>query len=208
MSVSIIKDMPERDLVLHATAIKRHAPVGAISHLAGVSEATATAVLEQAVASGRAVSAKGAYALTPLAGVALAARYAKHFGALRADEQFVAAYEGFERINRTLKQIITDWQTLDVGGAKVANDHSNKAHDEAVIDRLGGLHEQAEVILTRLSAKLPRLRYYAEKLLAALEAAEDGDREWVSDIRRDSYHTVWFELHEELLRIMGREREE
>jgi hypothetical protein len=77
-----------------------------------------------------------------------------------------------------------------------------------VIDRLGGLHEQAEGILERLSAKLPRLQYYADKLLAALEASEDGDHEWVSDIRRDSYHTVWFELHEELLRIMGREREE
>jgi len=24
----------------------------------------------------------------------------------------------------------------------------------------------------------------------------------------DSYHTVWFELHEDLLRILGREREE
>lgn len=200
--------MPERDLVLHATAIKRHAPVAAIAHLAGVPEASAKAVLDQAVAGGRAVEAKGAFALTPLAGVALQARYARHFAPLRADEGFVAAYEGFERINRTLKQIITDWQTLDVGGAKVANDHSNKAHDEAVIDRLGGLHEQAEVILNRLSAKLPRLKYYADKLISALEASEDGDHEWVSDVRRDSYHTVWFELHEELLRIMGREREE
>lgn len=208
MSAAMTVGMPERDLVFHAAAIKRHAPLGAIAHLAGVPEARAQAVLEQAVAGGRAVEAKGAYALTPLAGVALQARYARHFQHLRSDEGFVAAYEGFERINRTLKQIITDWQTLDVGGAKVANDHSDKAHDAAVIDRLGGLHEQAEGILGRLAAKLPRLKYYADKLLAALEAAEDGESEWVSDIRRDSYHTVWFELHEELLRIMGREREE
>lgn len=201
-------NMPERDLVFHAAAIKRHAPVDAIAHLAGLPADRVRAVIEQAVATGRMMEAKGAYVLAPLAGVALNARYARHFGALRGDAAFVSAYEGFERINRTLKQIITDWQTLDVGGAKVANDHSDKAHDEAVIDRLGGLHEQAEPILARLSAGLPRLRYYADKLLAALEASEDGDHEWVSDIRRDSYHTVWFELHEELLRIMGREREE
>ncbi|VWX47313.1 hypothetical protein [Novosphingobium sp. 9U] len=200
--------MNERDLVLHATAIKRHAPLPAIAKLAGVPEAHAQAVIESAVATGRMVEARGAYALTPLAGVALVARYPRHFGTLREDAVFVGAYEGFERINRTLKQIITDWQTLDVGGAKVANDHSDKAHDEAVIDRLGGLHEQAEPILQRLASRLPRLKYYADKLLAALEASEDGDHEWVSDIRRDSYHTVWFELHEELLRIMGREREE
>jgi hypothetical protein len=200
--------MNQRDLVFHATAIKRHAPPAAIAALAGVSEAIARAELEAAVLTGRAFEAKGAYALTPLASVALQARYARHFAALRADAAFVGVYESFERINVSLKQIITDWQTLDVGGAKVANDHRDKAHDAAVIDRLGGLHEQAESILERLTGKLPRLRYYADKLLAALEAAEDGNHEWVSDIRRDSYHTVWFELHEELLRIMGREREE
>lgn len=200
--------MNQRDLVLHAAAIKRHAPAAAIAALAGVPAGAAQGELDAAVATGRAVEAKGAYALTPLAGVALQARYALSFADLRGDAGFVAAYEGFERINRNLKQIITDWQTLDVGGRKVANDHSDKTHDEAVIDRLGAMHEQAEPVLARLAQGLARLKYYGDKLLAALEAAEDGDHEWISDIRRDSYHTVWFELHEELLRIMGREREE
>lgn len=200
--------MNDRDLVFHATAIKRHAAPAAIAALAALPEDRVKSELDGAVASGRAVEAKGAYALTPLAGVALQARYARHFAALREDAVFVAAYEGFERINRGLKQIITDWQTLDVGGQKIANDHRDKAHDDAVIDRLGGLHEQAEPILERLAARSPRLAYYGRKLVAALEAAEDGEHEWVSDIRRDSYHTVWFELHEELLRTMGREREE
>ncbi|NQV20995.1 MAG: hypothetical protein HQ511_06225, partial [Rhodospirillales bacterium] len=45
-------------------------------------------------------------------------------------------------------------------------------------------------------------------LLAALEKAEDGETEFVSGAKVDSYHTVWFELHEDLLRILGREREE
>ena len=200
--------MNPRDLVFHATAIKRHAPAEAIAAIAGLPAEQVRAELAAAVATGRAVEARGAYALTPLAGVALHARYPRHFAGLRADAEFVSAYEAFERINIALKQLITDWQTLDVGGTRIANDHRDKEHDAAVIDRLGGLHEQAEPILVRLARKLPRLRYYADKLLAALEAAEDGDHEWVSDIRRDSYHTVWFELHEEVLRIMGREREE
>ena len=200
--------MNSRDLVLHAAAIKRHAPASAIAALAGLPADQAQVQLDALVASGRAIEAKGAYALTPLAGVALQARYAGHFAALRGDAGFSSAYQGFERINNTLKQIITDWQTLDVGGQKVANDHRDKAHDAAVIDRLGALHEQAEPILAKLAQGLPRLQYYGDRLLVALEAAEDGDSAWVSDIRRDSYHTVWFELHEELLRIMGREREE
>ena len=41
-----------------------------------------------------------------------------------------------------------------------------------------------------------------------LEKAEDGKVEWVSDARIESYHTVWFELHEDLLRLLGRQREE
>lgn len=200
--------MNQRDLVLHGAAIKRHAPAAAIAGLVMLPEDVAAGVLAEAVATGRAIEARGAYALTPLAGVALQARYGLHYRELRKDPGFRAAYEGFERINKTLKQLITDWQTITVGGSKVANDHGDKAHDAAVIDRLGALHEQAEPVLAGLAAGLPRLKVYGDQLLTALEAAEDGDHEWVSDIRRDSYHTVWFELHEDLLRIMGHEREE
>jgi hypothetical protein len=32
--------------------------------------------------------------------------------------------------------------------------------------------------------------------------------EWISDAKIESYHTLWFELHEDLLRLMRREREE
>ena len=42
----------------------------------------------------------------------------------------------------------------------------------------------------------------------ALEQAEDGNVNAVSDARSESYHTVWFELHEDLLRLTGRQREE
>lgn len=200
--------MNQRDLVLHGAAIKRHAPAAAIAHFIGLPEEVVAAELAAAVATGRAVGSGGAFALTPLAGVALQARYALHYAALRDDPQFMAAYERFERVNVTLKQVITDWQTVTVGGQALANDHSDEAHDARVVDRLGQVHEQAEPILAALSAKLPRMASYAPKLLAALEQAEDGETEWVSDIRRDSYHTVWFELHEDLLRIVGREREE
>ncbi|MBH1998120.1 MAG: hypothetical protein I8H96_03185 [Sphingomonadaceae bacterium] len=198
----------ERDLIFHGVAIKRHAGARAIAELVGLPEPRVSALLADAVASGRVVDTSGAFILAPLTRVALEARYGLHFAELRANKGFEAAYLAFERVNKSLKQVITDWQTISIGGNKVANDHSDRAHDEAVIDRLGEVHEQVEPILAALAAQWPRLTFYADKLLAALEAAEDGDHEWVSDIRRDSYHTVWFELHEDLLRIMGRVREE
>ena len=87
-------------------------------------------------------------------------------------------------------------------------DSSNREYDERIIGKLGDLHEQADPILARLAERLPRLALYRQKLLSALEKSEDGAVEWVSDARIDSYHTVWFELHEDLLRVMGRERVE
>ena len=45
-------------------------------------------------------------------------------------------------------------------------------------------------MLNDLAAALPRLSRYRDKLLAALEKAEDGAAEWVSAVKIDSYHTV------------------
>ncbi|MCY4406706.1 MAG: hypothetical protein OXC15_10085, partial [Rhodospirillaceae bacterium] len=130
------------------------------------------------------------------------------FAAQRTDPAFIAAYERFEAINRDLKALMTAWQTIEIDGESVLNDHANKDYDDRLIDRLGALHERAEAILQQLSAGLPRLAIYARKLEAALEKAEDGAIEWVSGARIESYHTVWFELHEDLLRILGRTRQE
>ena len=97
---------------------------------------------------------------------------------------------------------------MPVRGERVRNDHSDKAYDAKIIDRLGDLHERAEGVLDQLASALPRMHIYGEKLGAALEKAEDGAIVWVSDAKIESYHTVWFELHEDLLRLMRREREE
>ena len=140
--------------------------------------------------------------------MALDAEYSPLYEDVRAHPDFAAGYEAFERLNGGLKRLITEWQTIDVRGEGVPNDHSNKAYDDRIIDRLGDLHERAVGALDRLACVLPRFSIYREKLGIALEKAEDGAIEWVSDARIESYHTLWFELHEDLLRLMRREREE
>lgn len=200
--------MSPRHLAFHGLAIKRLATAAAVADLVGLSEATVSAELAHAVATGRAMEAKGGFTLAPLARVALEASYGGHYGALRDDAVFDAAYQRFEVINRSLKQVITDWQTMEVRGERVANDHSDENYDTKIIDRLANVHETVEPVLRTLATGLPRLGIYPRKLTAALERAEDGDIAWVSDIRRESYHTVWFELHEDLLRIMGTVRDD
>ncbi len=200
--------MTDTYLVLHGLAIKKHADAAAIAAAVGLDETEVRAVLDDAVAKGRAARAGEAYSLTPVARVALDGAYSRLFATQRGDEAFVAAYERFEAINRDLKQLMTAWQTIEIDGESVLNDHANKDYDDRLIDRLGALHERAEAILQQLSGGLPRLAIYARKLEAALEKAEDGAIDWVSGARIESYHTVWFELHEDLLRILGRTRQE
>ena len=200
--------MTDTYLVLHGLAIKKHADAAAIAAAVELDEAEVQAALDEAVAKGRAVRAGEAYSLTPVALLALDGAYSKLFAAQRGDESFGAAYQRFEAINRDLKALMTVWQTIEIDGESVLNDHTNKDYDDRLIDRLGALHERAEAILQQLSAGLPRLAIYARKLETALEKAEDGAIEWVSGARIESYHTVWFELHEDLLRILGRTRQE
>lgn len=195
-------------LVLHGLAIKKHADASDIAGLTGMPVNVVARHLEQATASGRAVEANGKYLLGPLTRIALESDYSRQYADARTDTGFMAGYEAFERINVQLKALITEWQTLEVGGQRVANDHSNRSHDTKVIDRLGDLHERADAIFAQLVRTVSRLGYYRKHLLAALEKAEDGAIEWVSDAKIESYHTLWFELHEDLLRIVGRTREE
>ncbi|MCC6707501.1 MAG: hypothetical protein IT492_08060 [Gammaproteobacteria bacterium] len=194
--------------VMHGVAIRKHGDAKAVAALAGLPVARVETVLTGAVAGGRVAEVDGRYMLTPCGQMMLAGEYSRFNDALRANGDFVAAYQRFEVINKDLKQLITDWQTMDVGGKRVANDHSNKEYDERVIGKLGDLHERFDPILKKLCAGEPRLKVYSDKLGQALEKAEDGDAAWVSDAKLDSYHTVWFELHEDLLRILGHVREE
>ena len=200
--------IPDLHLVMHAVAIKKHAAADAIASVAGLPLSRVNAALALGVAKGRIVEADGRYVLTPAGRLMLDGEYSRYYAALRADARFAGGYERFEVINRELKQLVTDWQTLEIGGSRVPNDHSDKDYDARIVDRLSALHERFEPVLKSLVASAPRLAVYQRKLEAALSRAEDGDIAWVSDARTESYHTAWFELHEDLLRLLGRVRDE
>ena len=195
-------------LVMHALAVRKHAAPEAVAETAGLDVAEVRQILVKLVDAKRVAEAGGKYLLTPPARMALDSDYSRLYANVRANPDFKAGYEGFERLNGALKQLITDWQTMPVGRERVPNDHGDENYDAKIIDRLGDLHERAAPVLKRLASVLPRFATYERKLQAALERSEDGAIQWGSDAKIDSYHTLWFELHEDLLRLMGREREE
>lgn len=118
-----------------------------------------------------------------------------------------AAYDEFRLLNAAFKALVTDWQ-LKGGADGTPNIHDDAEYDAAVLSRLDGVHARVLPIIDAAAGQVPRLRGYAAKLVAALDNIRASDTAWLSRPLIDSYHTVWFELHEELIGAMGMTREE
>jgi len=116
-----------------------------------------------------------------------------------------AAYERFLVLNPELLDLCTAWQLRAVEGIMRANDHSDRAYDSRVLARFADLDRRAAVVCTELSAALPRFGRYRDRLTGALDRAASGELEYVTD-STTSYHTVWAELHEDLLATLGMQR--
>lgn len=117
------------------------------------------------------------------------------------------AYDDFRAVNEDLKRLVTDWQ-LKGGPDGVPNTHDDADYDTAVLARLDDVHARVLPVIEAATAQLPRLGAYATKLVAALDKIKAGETAWLSRPLIDSYHTVWFELHEELIVAVGLTREE
>jgi hypothetical protein len=51
-----------------------------------------------------------------------------------------------------------------------------------------------------------RFGRYRSRLRAALARVDEGDHDWLTSPRVDSYHSVWMQLHEDLLLALGTDR--
>ena len=115
-------------------------------------------------------------------------------------------YENFCLHNETFKQLVTDWQVKIVGGEQVMNDHEDTDYDAAIIVRLEALDQAVGPIFVDAAGLAPRLGRYVERFGVALEKLQGGDGTYLASPLKDSYHTVWFEMHEELILLSGRNR--
>lgn len=116
-----------------------------------------------------------------------------------------AIYEDFTPVNADAKAIFTQWQVRPSGEP---NDHTDAAYDGAVLDRLTAVHERILTIVARAAELAPRAGRYAERLSAAQQKYAAGESAYVTRPVIDSYHTVWFELHEDLISWSGLTRAE
>ncbi len=193
------------DDVVRVLLVKGYAtPEGAAAAVRSTPEETSE-ILDRLIADGLAELAAGSFRLTAhgkTVGREMMATDRASWGAGNAE----AALDSFLRLDRRMKETVTSWQMRDVDGAQTLNDHSDQDYDAQVLDALAGLHADAAAWLQPLVAGLPRLAAYRERLDRAVALAREGDMRYVASPRVDSYHGVWFELHEDLIVLAGRNR--
>ena len=195
------------DDVVRALAIKGYAMADMLGLALGVSADEAAALVERLAADGIAKESGGMYSLTD-DGKALGAEMLAEDSAAWGVENASAALDAFLVLDGEMKEIVTAWQMKEVDGEQVLNDHADADYDAGVLTRLSHLHEQAGEWLRPHYEGLPRLVAYGRRLDAAAAKATAGDGMYIASPRVDSYHGVWFELHEDLIRLAGKTREE
>jgi hypothetical protein len=124
-----------------------------------------------------------------------------------ARPKVLAAHEVFVARNSRFLVAITNWQIRPRGGDQLAaNDHTDWSWDERVLDELHDLQGRLQPVCAGLAAALARFAGYTERYSAALDRVDRSERSWVAQPKIDSCHTVWMELHEDLLSTLGLER--
>jgi pyruvate,orthophosphate dikinase len=115
-------------------------------------------------------------------------------------------YRDFMALDARFKQLVTDWQIRVIDGNRVPNDHADASYDAAIRAGVTDFHRATLVLLPDILALMPRLKPFAHRLANAAQAVAAGDGTMIASPLKDSYHTAWFELHEELIHLAGRDR--
>ncbi|MHB1488433.1 MAG: MarR family transcriptional regulator [Acidimicrobiales bacterium] len=146
------------------------------------------------------------WALLPAGREAHAAELALDLESAGCREAVEGCYRRFLEANADMLGVCTDWQMRPDGMEPVPNDHSDPAYDAVIIERLEAIDDKIQPACAELAQVLERFSTYGPRLARALARVQAGEAEWFTRPLMDSYHTVWFELHEDLLATLGIER--
>jgi hypothetical protein len=192
-------------LVLHALRLKGFADTGIVAAISRLDEARATKQLEAAQTDNLVTRRDGrisGWALTPDGRAKHGELITTELDEAGVRPEIERGYRQFLEFNSELLTVCTDWQLRD--GA--LNDHTDDAYDATVIGRLEEVNDKVQPVTDDLGNALERFGDYGSRFDIALDKVKKGERDWFAKPMIDSYHTIWFELHEDLLATLGIER--
>ena len=197
---------PQPDECLRAIGLKGLALMPGLADALLSSPDELQPTIDQLVIDGFVRSGAGSYRLTEAGTARVIALVTGERAAWGLDAATVAL-DAFLALDARMKETVTAWQLRDPT-AQVINDHSDTEYDRGVLDRLSALHADSSAWLESIESGCPRLAGYRLRLAQAIDHALAGDGRFVASPRVDSYHGIWFELHEDLIQLAGRTREE
>lgn len=188
--------------VLRCLQLKGRAHVRDIVRSTGATAADVDGELRRLTAGGLVCAIRGRFVVLPAGRSRVTELLARERASVDS-EALLAEYECFCDVRAGVKELADDWQ-LRHG---MPNDHADADYDQGVLDRFPAVHEGAMPVVDRMVALVPRLHPYPGRLTAAYDRVRSGEEEWLLRPLVESYRTVWFELHEELIWLTGRGRE-
>ncbi|SEG82585.1 hypothetical protein SAMN04489712_11547 [Thermomonospora echinospora] len=192
-------------LVLHALRCVGFAGLARVSEAVGLPEPDVESELIDLAVAGlvtRVPGDFGGWGLTEAGRAADAERIRDELDTAGVRTAVTRAYEDFLVLNPELLDLCTAWQMRSVDGVIAPNDHTDPGYDSRVLERFADFHRRADAVCAELSAALLRFQRYRDRLADALARARSGALDYVVD-DMGSYHTVWFQLHEDLLATLG-----
>ncbi|WBQ05557.1 transcriptional regulator [Kribbella sp. CA-293567] len=195
-------------LTLHAVRLKGVADDRGVAERFALDQAATTELLLDYQAFGwitwSEFAGTGGWSLTDAGRVENERRLAIELDQAAGREWIRETYSEFLPLNERLQQACTDWQLRPTEADALAfNDHTDSQWDRRVIEELRSLGQALRTISNRISVVLDRFHGYDERFAAALAKVRAGDGTWVDRTGADSCHTVWFELHEDLIATLG-----
>ncbi len=197
----------ERDTVIRALHIKGFATPEGLAPVVLSTTATVAPTLESMESDGLLTTMGEMYRLSE-DGKALGETLMAQDREKWSVESATAALDAFLALDERMKETVTSWQMREVEGEQVLNDHTDEGYDRGVLDDLAELHADATDWLVPQIDGLERLETYRVRLEKAAREIWRGNHDYVASPRIDSYHNIWFELHEDLIQLAGRTREE
>jgi hypothetical protein len=196
------------DLVLHGPRVLGFATSGRIAARFGLDPRFTDEALLDLEAGGlvshSAFGGSTGWSLTERGRIENERRLALELDRAGARHVVIAAHAEFVPLNRRFAKACTDWQIRPTRlDAMAFNDHTDWPWDEHVLRSLASLGRALEPLCGEVARRLERFDGYAARYGAALAKVDAGQQRWVDSPELDSCHTVWIQLHEDLLATVG-----
>lgn len=197
--------MGMQDQIIHVLSIKGFAKEESLAVAAGLEVSDVVLIAQSLIEEGLLESSRIGMKLTEK-GKRAAAKVLEDVRETTDLAALEAFYQAFTPINQDYKKSVSSWQIKTVGESVEPNDHEDAEYDQRVLTEMFKDHDSLQHLVATHLASCPLLRDYARRLEIAFAQVTAGHEQFVTGALIDSYHTVWFEFHEALIRLSGRDR--